>query len=63
MKTFLTLLVILLAGCATPQTPPTPKPTLPPDLRLVCHNGEWAVVSELAEMGALFAAPCGEKMI
>lgn len=57
------LLVLLLAGCATtapiaPVAPTKPVYSLPPDLQLVCYQGSWAVISKLAEMGAIFDQAC-----
>jgi len=54
-------LVLFIAGCATPA-PVSLKPDhkLPPDIMLICHeSGNWAVVSMLAQQGAVFNAPCG----
>jgi hypothetical protein len=52
-------LVLFLAGCATPgPIPLIPVHHIPPDLKLVCYQGRWAVVSHLAEQGVVFGQGC-----
>jgi len=59
------ILALVLSGCAAQQvappapTPPKPAHAIPPDVQLICHQGQWVVVSQLAEMAAIFDASCG----
>lgn len=37
-------------------------PQIPRDLRLICHQGNWAVISDSAREGAIYDAPCGNGL-
>lgn len=57
------LLVMLLAGCVTPPPAPEPeppRPAIPADLALTCHDGWFTIYSETAQQALRLPIRCKE---
>ena len=55
----LLLLCLALTACATPE-PPAPQivQVLPDDLALVCHEGQYALISPSLRQGRILPLTC-----
>ena len=59
MRSVLLLCALALPACATPEPPPpTVVYALPDDLVIVCHEGEYAVISPSLMQGRIFNMKC-----